>query len=129
MSSSSSISLTSSSARCALADHQLRLDHGLVADEVGGLAERGLGLLDRLGAHDVLDAHPLGELARHDDVEEHQPRRRCAGARRPAKSSARVHSGVSSTTTRNFRRWPSAVLLRVVGHGGGCCHRRAANSE
>ena len=66
----------------ALADHLLRLDVGLLADEVGHLAERVLGLIDRLGAHDVLDADPLLELARGDDVEEHQT---AAGALRPAR--------------------------------------------
>ena len=44
----------------------------------------GLGLLHRLGAHDVLDAHPVLELGRADDIEEDDARRRCArrGGRR-----------------------------------------------
>src|SRR5262245_51810741 len=33
-------------------------------------------------------------------------------ARLAAKASALSHSGVSSTTTRNFRRWPSAKIWR-----------------
>src|SRR5262245_48752506 len=33
-------------------------------------------------------------------------------ARLAAKASALSHSGVSSTTTRNFRRWPSAKICR-----------------
>ncbi len=98
------------------------------ADHVGEAAERRLGRLHRLGAHDVLDAQPVLEVGRADDVEQHQ---RAAGVLRAAR-------GVEQRA-RTFRRVvdddqelaPVAFLGAFAWSAamGSCCHSAGARDK
>ena len=68
--------------RLSLADDELRLDVGCEGVHAFGGGGKALPrLVHRLGAHHLLDAAPVLEVARRNDIEQHQPPRRMSCAR------------------------------------------------
>ena len=96
MSWSSSISLWISSARLALADHQLRLD-AATPWPLAAHVERRVGLLARLARMIFSTPSQCWKSPGLDDIEQHQHAAGALGAPR-GKGTARSHSGVSSMT-------------------------------